>query len=115
MITITGKTRGDAAEFHRGTQERPAYARAIRGVIRCITVSVAKGDGAEYAAMIDELGSQNRPIRDFLPLPEFFLVNDGKAVTAAQVEGKVDVPTKDFHQLHDQVIREPGVLTVLEQ
>ena len=115
VIAAGGEARGDARELHGRAQEGPAHAGAIGRVIGGVTVGVAEGDGAEGTPLVDELGREDGSVRYLLPLPEFFLVHDGEAVTAAQVEGEVNVPAEDFDQLHDEVIRQPGVLAVLEQ
>src|SRR3989344_1047479 len=85
VIAAGGEARGDARELHGRAQEGPAHAGAIGRVIGGVTVGVAEGDGAEGTPLVDELGREDGSVRYLLPLPEFFLVHHGEAVTAAQV------------------------------
>ena len=43
-------------------------------------------------------------------LQENLLVDHGKAVTAADVESKIDVPAKDLGQLHDHAVGQADTL-----
>ena len=48
-------------------------------------------------------------------MPEFFLVDDGEAVAAAELLREVDIPAEDFHQPQDQPLGHAGGEAVLEQ
>ena len=102
------EARADAREVHRSAQERLAHARAFRGVVLDGAALVLVAKGPDGAVAVYELGGHycavgHRPVR----LVELF-VDDREAVTAANVEGEVDVPAEYLRRLHREPVREAG-------
>ena len=93
----------------------PAQAQPLGRVVLNPPVGVAPGDGAIDLALVDELGGEDRAVGGLLPMPEFFLVDDGEAVAAAELLREVDIPAEDFHQPQDQPLGHAGGEAVLEQ
>ncbi len=87
---------------------------AVRRVVLRARTGV-ETNGLEALPLVDEGGCQHFTIPQELAVPVEFFIQDVKAVTAAYVEHKIDIPTEYIGQLHDHGIAETGGFPCEEQ
>ena len=115
MSTVKVEPRTHTAELEWCAQERLAQAPTVgREVVR----RAARGRPADRAiglTPVDELHCQELSVADRNAILAQGLVGEIEAVTRADIEHKVDVPTEDLGDLEGRCIADPGAVSRLEQ
>ena len=105
------EARTDAPELDRRAQECFAHAGAVRGEIRHTSIWIFVADGTVYLILVDEFRGEYVAVSDLFSVLEKFFEHDQEAVAASDIEGEIDIPAEYLDQLHDHLVRKPGLLT----
>ena len=108
METRVGEARGNARELERRAQECLADILAFGRVITALAFGIPEVDRLVHLALVDEFSCQHTSALDHLALMVERLVDDGEAVSPAQVPVKIDVGGEDIGDLDCHSIGEIG-------
>ena len=105
----------DPREIDRCANKRFANGTAVGIEIVCVALTINEADRAIGISVVRELRRQYFAVSNsFSVLPDFFVDND-KAIVLPNIEYEIHVPGKDSGEIHDQFVRNAGVLACLEQ